>query len=287
MGTFTVSSSRSYAVMDQTASTLLVRPATRPSPLSTPRRSRVGSFASNSAPQTPVLSQATLAAAADLSDTEFSDAAASMTPIPVDPVLSMGPDFVASAGFTDVGPRTSNPGAPLMNNSTQASLPWCFPMSTEFGNGQNTSQAEDDDANSDLEDMIADLIDYPDDSSSEDEVSIEDEVSMVLASSLASGDLDFHAHTMNAQLGLPTASPTSASSINMLNANVTDAAHASNSRGAQPGTAINEGTSEDEKARAGLMPMSPPSTDRKRKRSDSLDSDRRPVQTSKRQLLTT
>lgn len=267
--------------MDQTASTLLVRPATRPSPLSTPRRSRVGSFASNSAPQTPVLSQATLAAAADLSDTEFSDAAASMTPIPVDPVLSMGPDFVASAGFTDVGSRTSNPSAPLMNNSTQASLSWCFPMSTEFGNGQNTSQAEDDDANSDLEDMIADLIDYPDDSSSEDEVS------MVLASSLASGDLDFHAHTMNAQLGLPTASPTSASSINMLNTDVTDAAHASNSRGAQPGAASNEGTSVNGKAEAGLMPMSPPSTDRKRKRSDSPDSDPRPVQTSKRQLLTT
>lgn len=280
LGTFQTSKSRSYAIMNPTGDTLLVRPATRPSPLSTPRHSRVGSFTSNSAPQTPITSQATLAAAPDLSETEFSDAAASMAPL--DPVLSIGPDFVASAGFSHATPP---PSFPQMNFSSGPGLHWCFPMNTDFRIPESDEQAQDNIPDSEYEDMIAEVIDYPDDSSSEDEVSV------VSASSLVTDSFDVQPSTLIAQPESPTASPTSASSIvemDLLNGLGTTARRNGNSQRLLSDTAANRpshGLRLKESALAGTRPicLSPPP--RKRKLSESHGSESLPILASKRRLL--
>ena len=118
MGTFKLTSSRSYTMLSEAGDSLLVRHANRPSTSSTPpttARGRDKRILSYSAPPTPSMSHATLSLPQDLSDTGFSDIVA--TQRSVDPVLSAGPDFIASAGFSPTAQSTPQANVPPTQQS--------------------------------------------------------------------------------------------------------------------------------------------------------------------------
>lgn len=272
--------------MDSNADNMLVRHAIRPSLLSTPRHSRIGSFTSNSAPhtpRTPTISHATLAAAPDLSETEFSDAAASQ--ISLDPVLSVGPDFAASAGFfSDISHSMSRIVQPALARMDDSSIPdpqWSIrkhqtPGMLESGSQiESDDQAQDDMDDSMFEDMIADLIVMPDDSSSEDEAS---------ASSPIGTPLDVEAAALDAQPPSTGASPTSASStpdINLFDGIGVTTRLNGNAQRSQSRTASGRPTHGLSLSGAIRSPASP----KKRKLSESRGSRSPPLRASKRRLL--
>ena len=286
LGTFKTSASRSYAMVNQTGNVLLIHHATRPSPSSTPRPSRVGSVASTSAPQTPVTSYATLALAPDLSETEFSDAAASQ--ISADPILSTGPDFISSAGFSPTNSHTPQTAFPSGNQSSIWVPKDSFPLTTVLGGQANGIHVQyDDPAQEEMdESAFEDMIVFPEETSSEDEVSV------VSTSSPTSSAFAIEAASTSAQTA-PKTSPSSASSppyIGLFNGvNVTAWRNSTNQRPQprQPSTRLPHGLSLNGNALKGPRSISqPPSPPKKRKVSEIQGRKTPPAPTSKRRLTT-
>ena len=286
LGTFKTSASRSYAMVNQTGNALLIHHATRPSPSSTPRPSRVGSVTSSSAPQTPVTSHATLALAPDLSETEFSDAAASQ--ISADPILSAGPDFISSAGFSHTPSHVPQTAFPPVHLSSIWVPKDSFPLTSVMGGQASGIQVQYDDQVQEEMDESAfeDMIVFPEDTSSEDEVSV------VSATTPTSGAFAIEATSTSAQAA-PKTSPSSASStpdISLFNGvSVTAWRNSTNQRPQprQPPNRLPHGLSLNGSALKGPRPISqPPSPPKKRKLSEIHGRKTPPAPTGKRRLTT-
>ena len=287
LGTFKTSPSRSYAMVNETGNALLIHHATRPSPSSTPRQSRVGSVTSNSAPQTPVISHATLALAPDLSETEFSDAAASQ--ISADPILSAGLDFLSSAGFSS----TTSHVPQTAFSSVQQSRIWVpqdsFPdISNLESQATGIHVQYDDPGQEDMdESAFEEMIVIP-----PDETSSEDVVSIVSPSSPASDAFAIGSTATSVQAA-PKTSFSSASStpdISLFNGvSVAAWRNSTNQRPQprQPSIRLAHGLSLTGSAFNGSRPISqPPSPPKKRKLVEMPGRKTPPVLTSKRRITT-
>ena len=282
LGTFQTSPSRSYALVNKTGNELLIHHATCPSPSSTPRQSRVGSVTPTSTPQTPAPSHATLAMLPDLSETEFSDAAASQRS--VDPILSAGPDFIASAGFSR---NTSRASQTAVSPSQQSSL-WLPPIPSFEGLSGDIHVQRDDPVPQEIDDSaFEDLLNFP-----ADETTTSEEVSTGLPSSPIGGVFAIASDTTAAQAA-PKTSPSSVSSaadFGLFNgASVTAWRNSANSRTQprQPSNHLNHGLSLSGSVFRSSRPISQPPTPGKKRKLGSL-SGRQPSQmlTSKRRLTT-
>ena len=170
LGTFKSSPSRSYSMAGENGK-IVAFEASRPSSPKPPlRRARMGAYLSNSAPPTPRISHATLSLAPDLSETEFSDAVASQ--LSADPVLSAGPDFITSAGFSQTAAPIPPPIAPLAQASSDLYPQENFDASSFLDRQANGAEAQFDDLHeSEIDCDYEDFIKWGD-SSSDDEDSI-------------------------------------------------------------------------------------------------------------------
>ena len=267
LGTFKANPARAYAIVDTARKEMNIFHARKPTPRTTPRHSRVGSV-TNSAPMTPVTSHATLAAAPDLSDADWSDMASVVSAS--DPALSAGPNF-DSAGFSDA----------IRHSYHAPSSVFAPARSTNhFQDFFDGAQAEDDD-DPHLEEVDMDaFIDFGDDSDSEQASAASDAASDVPSPTSPTFETDA---VSTIAPPAPKRSPSSESSapdhLNQLEGGLVTAFR----RGHQPQP---HRLTRKPHGLALTKPFpSPPSPPRKRKRSESFSNKPTHAPTGKRRLL--